>query len=103
MPQVSDVAVEDVAINCLELGHLRLYLGLMFVGGYKRPFELVMNLVSRRVAVGIWSRPAVVLNGCMQRLGRVAHIVAQPPGIKDGHLLHGARVLARRRQASVLA
>ena len=77
-----------------ERRHFGLHVGRVDVGGDKRSFELVVNLMAGGVAVGIGAGPAVVLHGNVQGLRAVADVVSEPAGVKNDGRLDRLRVLA---------
>src|SRR6185437_6348337 len=94
--QIGHVRVEYIPLDRLYRGHLCLDIERANVGRHKDGLELMMNLVSSVIAVGIRTGPAVIFNGRMQRLGTVANVVTEPAGIEDSRLFHGDGIPACR-------
>ena len=67
--------------------HAGLNVGFVQICADEGSFELPVDFVSNRVAIGVRPGPAVVLNGGVQRLGGVPDVVPQPSRIEDRCLL----------------
>src|SRR3984885_2051007 len=95
LPEVNNVAGEGI-LDPLRALHQSREIGVLDVGGYVCGLELRVDFVLRRISVRIRPHPAVVLNGCVQGLRSISHVVSQPARIENNRLLHRCRRLMRR-------
>ncbi len=72
------------------------------VGRHVGALKLGVDGVLRGVAFGIGTNPSVVLNGSVQRLRAVCHVVTEPPGVQHDCMLHRTCRLVRLLQNPVL-
>jgi hypothetical protein len=78
-------------------------LQLLQIVGDENPFHLPVNGVGRRISLRIRTYPTVVVNGCVQRIRRVANVVTQPSCIKNGIGLGKISIAMLRNGMAVFA
>ena len=103
MPEILQV-VRPLVVQHLRLRrrYKRSDIGRFGHRNHKGRLELRMNLVIRRISVGVRPGPAVELKRVMQRLRSIGHIMSQPRCVKQNRRLSGLRILICRNQLAIL-